>query len=273
MRPIRLLHHRRIVLRSVTAGLLAPAALAVCVTQARADGESISMVQNDPTAVAGQAVNFTATGTLNPADTMFGFSIYVFAKDPDFDSTCAADLTTEEATAMGSDGKESWVSPATGFYAGTSGTYSVPFKFTFSGPGPYLFCGYVDSDFSSVASGELRGVVTAAPSTGPGAGPGSGPGSANPPSSPQPTAAAPALLRAPRITRARDLLVCHGGLWSNSPTRLSYRWYARGRVRSIASGRALVERRSLKGRHVRCRVTARNAAGTRTASTRWVTVR
>jgi hypothetical protein len=238
-------------------------ALAVCVTQARADGESISMVQNDPTAVAGQAVNFTATGTLNPADTMFGFSIYLFAKDPDFDSTCAADLTTEEATAMSSAGKESWVSPATGFYAGTSGTYSVPFKFTFSGPGPYLFCGYVDSDFSSVASGELRGVVTAAQST----------GSANPPSSAQPTVAAPALVRAPRITRARHLLVCHGGLWSNSPSRLSYRWYARGRARSIASGRALVERRSLKGRHVRCRVTARNAAGSRTASTRWVTVR
>jgi hypothetical protein len=273
MKTTRSHNRRHTLLRSVTAGLLAPAALAVCATQARADGESISIVQSDPTAVAGQAVNFTATGTLNPADTMFGFSIYVFAKDPDFDPTCASDLATEEATAMGSNGKEAWVSPAGGFYAGTSGTFSVPFKFTFSGAGPYLFCGYVDSDFSSVASGELRGTVTAAPSTGTGSGAGSGSGSANPPTSPQPTAGAPALVRGPRITRARQLLICHGGLWSNSPNRLAYRWYVKGRVRSIASGRALVERRPLRGRRVRCRVTARNAAGARTASTRWVSVR
>lgn len=241
-------------------GLAGPLALGFAATQAKADGESISMVQNDPAAVVGQAVNFTATGALNPADTMFGFSIYVFAKDPDLDPTCAADLATEEATAMGSNGNEAWVSPSSGFYAGTSGTYSVPFKYTFSGPGPYLLCGYVDSDFSSVASGELRGVVTAAPST-------------NPPGPTQPTAAVPALVRAPRITRTRHLLICHGGVWSNSPARLSYRWYVRGRARSIASRRALVERRSLKGRHVRCRVTARNSAGSRTAATRWVRVR
>jgi hypothetical protein len=263
MRPIQLRHRRPALRRSVILGLAAPAALAVCATQAKADGESISMVQNDPAAVVGQAVNFTATGTLNPADTMFGFDVYIFAKDPDLDPTCAADLATEEATAMGSNGNEAWVSPSTGFYAGTSGTFSVPFKFTFSGPGPYLFCGYVDSDFSSVASGQLRGVVTAAPSTNP----------TGPTQPTQPTALAPALVRAPRITRARHVLVCHGGLWSNSPSRLSYRWYVRGRARSIAAGRGLVERRSLKGRHVRCRVTARNAAGARTASTRWVTVR
>src|SRR5579875_2936099 len=252
------LHHRlRTLRRPLVAGLVAPAALAVCATQARADGESISIVQDDPTAVADQAVNFTASGALNPADTMFGFSIYVFAKDPSLDPTCAADLATEEATAMGSNGNEAWVSPSSGFYAGTSGTYTVPFKFTFSGPGPYLLCGYVDSDFSSVASGELRGVVTAAPSTNP----------------TQPTTAAPALVRAPRITRARHVLVCHAGLWRNSPSRLSYRWYERGRARSIARGSALVERRSLKWHSVRCRVTARNAAGARTATTRWVTVR
>jgi hypothetical protein len=267
MRPTQLRHRRRTLPRSVILALAAPAALAVCAAQAKADGESITMVQNDPSAVAGQAVNFTATGTLNPADTMFGFSIYVFAKDPDLDPTCAADLATEEATAMGSNGNEAWVSPSTGFYAGTSGTYSVPFKYTFSGPGRYLLCGYVDSDFSSVASGQLEGVVTAAAGTGTGTGTGSG----NP--APPPAPAAPALVHAPWVTRHGHLLVCHAGRWSNSPSRLSYRWYARGHARSIGWHRTLIERRSLRGRHVRCRVTARNAGGARSATTRSVVVR
>jgi hypothetical protein len=265
MTPARLLNRCRRLRRPVLVGLLAPSALALAAAQANADKESISMVQNDPSAVAGQAVNFTASGTLNPADTMFGFDVYIFAKDPDLDPTCAADLETEEATAMNSGGNEAWVSP-TGFQVGTGSSFNQPFKFTFSGSGPYLLCGYVQSDFSTVAAGELRGVVTAAPSTNP-------PGPTPPTQPPQPTAAAPSLVRAPRITRTRHVLVCHGGRWSNSPTRLSYRWYRKGRARSIASRRALVERRSLKGRHVRCRVTARNTAGARTASTRWVTVR
>ncbi|HLI61496.1 MAG TPA: hypothetical protein VKV21_17705 [Solirubrobacteraceae bacterium] len=263
------LHHRlRTLRRPLVAGLVAPAALAVCATQARADGESISIVQDDPTAVADQAVNFTASGALNPADTMFGFSIYVFAKDPSLDPTCAADLATEEAAAMGSNGNESWVSPSSGFYVGSSGTYSVPFKYTFSGPGPYLLCGYVDSDFSSVASGQLEGTVSAAA----GSGTGTGTGTGTPPVT-QPMPVAPAVVHAPWVTRRGHVLVCHAGRWSHSPSRLSYRWYASGRRRSIGSRRMLIERRALKGRHVRCRVTARNAAGARSASTRPVLVR
>jgi len=250
---MRLLH--RVLHRPTAIGLLVIPALAFSATQARAAGESITMVQDGPTVVAGQAATFTASGTLNPADTMFGFDVYIFVKDPDLDPTCAADFETEEATAMNSAGREAWVSPPLGFQVGTSGTFSQPFKFTFTGSGHYLFCGYVQSDFSTAASAELRGFVSAAP------------GHASH------TQSVPAVVRPPSITRRGRVLVCHGGNWSNSPSSLRYRWYLRRRVAAVASGRTVRVRGSWTGRRVRCRVTARNAAGARTASSRWVVAR
>ena len=101
--------------RLLTLGLLAAAALAFTAAKAHAAGESITLTQNDPTAVAGRATNFTAAGNLNPDDTMFGFDIFVFLKDPTKDPTCASTFDEESATAMHSGGNETWISPATGF--------------------------------------------------------------------------------------------------------------------------------------------------------------
>lgn len=251
----------------LTLGLLVPAAIGFSAAQASADGESITLVQNDPTAVVGHATNFTASGNLNPADTMFGFDIYVFAKDPSFDSTCAADEAGEAAAASSSGGREAWVSPASGFQVGMGPTYSQPFKFTFSGPGRYLLCGYVNGDFSTFAAGQLLGTVTSAASGGgptpspaptPGANTGSGDSSAN--------VAIPALVRRPTITRRGHTLTCHAGTWSNSPTVRRYGWYVKGQGRRVAAGPKLTVGRALRGRSVLCKVTASNAAGSRTAA-------
>lgn len=249
MTPIRSLHPLRILRRPVIIGLLAPAALAFSAAQARAAGDSIAMVQNDPSAVAGHATNFTASGALNPQDTMFGFDVYIFVKDPDADSTCAADFETESAAASFNP-HEAWVSPPGGFQVGTGSTFNQPFKVTFTGGGRYLLCGYVQSDFSTVARGELRGTVAAT----------------------NHTQLAPGITHAPWITRRGHVLVCHSGTWSNSPNSLRYRWYVKGSAKSIGSGRTLAIRRSLKRRSVRCQVTAANAAGARTASTRSIIV-
>ena len=237
--------------RLLPLGFLTPAALALTATQALASGETISLVQNDPAAVVGHATNFTASGTLNPDDTMFGFDIYVFVKDPDRDPTCAADFDTESANAMHSGGYESWVSPAGGFQVGTGPAYNAPFKITFTGPGKYLLCGYVNGDFSTFAAGELRGSVA---------------GGTTPTPTPTPTAAAPTVVRAPSITRKRHVLTCHPGTWANAPARVSYRWYVK--AKKVGSGHTLTVRRALKGRKVACQVTASNAAGTGTATTR-----
>src|SRR3954471_14559187 len=157
--------------RTLTLGLLVAAAFGCSAAQAQADGETISITQDDPTAVVGRATNFTASGTLNPDDTMFGFDIFMFVKDADADPTCAADFDTESANAMHSGGNESWVSPPGGFQVGTGSSFSQPFKITFTGAGNYLLCGYVQGDFSTFAAGELRGVVSGAPGSG---APGSG---------------------------------------------------------------------------------------------------
>jgi hypothetical protein len=246
--------------RLLALGLLVPAAIGLSATQAKAAGESISLVQNDPTAVAERATNFTTSGTLNPDDTMFGFDIYVFLKDPAVDPTCAADFDTESANALHSGGHESWVSPAGGFQVGMGPAFNQPFKITFTGAGSYLLCGYVQGDFSTFAAGELRGAVT--------------PGQTVPtPPTPTPTVTAPAVVRAPWITRTGHVLTCHAGRWSNAPTSLSYRWYAKGHGKTIASHPKLTVRRSVRGRMVSCRVTARNAAGGKTATSRAIRAR
>ena len=278
--------------RLLTLGLLAPAALGLCATQARAAGETLSMVQNDPTAIAGRATNFTASGTLNPDDTMFGFDIYVFLKDADKDPSCAPDFDSESATALHSGGNESWVSPAGGFQVGAGPTFNQPFKITFTGHGNYLLCGYVKGDFSTFASGQLRGVVapdptrptppttttppssTTTPTSPTASVPPTSPTTPTPPSSTTtPTASVPVATRAPWITRKGHLLTCHSGTWSNTPTSLSYHWYVTGRSKNLAAGPKLKVHRSLAGRMVACRVTAQNAKGSKTASTRSIRAR
>jgi hypothetical protein len=224
-----------------------PAAIGVSAATARADGETISIVQNDPTAAVDHATNFTASGALNPDDTMFGFDIFVFVKGADADPTCAADFDTESASAMHSGGNESWVSPPGGFEVGMGPSYSQPFKITFTGPGTYLLCGYVQGDFSTFASGELRGAVAPAPTP------------VTP--APAPAAAVPAIVHAPRITRKGHVLTCHPGTWSNTPTSIGYRWYVKGHGKTIGKRSRLTVRRALRGRMVTCRVTAANAAG------------
>jgi hypothetical protein len=267
--------------RLFTLGLLVPAALGFSAAQAQADGETISITQDDPAAVVGHATNFSAKGTLNPDDTMFGFDIYIFEKDADADPTCAADFDTESASASHSGGNETWVSPPGGFQVGMGPSYDAPFKITFTGAGNYLLCGYVQGDFSTFASGELRGAVAPAPttttpgSTTPGSTtPGSTtPGSTNTTSGTVPAAAMPAVVRRPWITSKRHVLTCHAGTWSNAPTSRRYEWFVKGHSRRVASGSRLTVRRSLRGRKVDCRVTAANAAGRASASSQAVRAR
>jgi hypothetical protein len=265
MKSDRLLPSLSLPRRLAAFGLLAALALAFYAPRARAAGETLTMVQNDPTAIAGHATNFTASGTLNPEDTMFGFDIYIFVKDPAFDPSCGPDFESESATAMHSGGHESWVSPPGGFQVGAPASFSQPFKITFTGSGNYLLCGYVNGDFSTFAAAELRGSVAAeTSSTTPTS---STPGGSTPTTGTVPVAAAPGLIRAPWVTRKGHRLTCHAGSWSNAPTSFTYSWYVKGRGRSVASGRTLNVSRSLQGQQVVCSVTARNAGGAKTVST------
>ena len=254
--------------------LLAPTVFALSATQASAAGETLTLVQNDAGAIAGHATNFTASGSLNPDDTMFGFDIFIFAKNPDKDRTCAGDFDSESANAMHSGGNETWISPATGYQVGYGPTFNQPFKITFTRSGNYLLCGYVQGDFSTFATAQLRGTVApdqaapAPPAPTPTPTPTPATSTTTPPTTTPPAASLPAVVRRPSIIRKGHLLTCQPGTWSNAPTHFSYRWSVKGRSRTIASTRKLNVRRSLTGRSVVCRVTARNATGAATASTR-----
>ena len=81
----------------------------------------------------------------------------------------------------------------------------------------------------------------------------------------------PASIEPPRITRAHGSLTCTSGQWSNGPTRYTYAWFTGGRL--VGRGSRLAVSTALRGRTVRCRVTASNGAGSRTATSRPVLVR
>jgi len=214
-------------------------------------------------------VRLVALDELNPDDTMFGFDIFIFAKNPDKDPTCAADFDSESANATHSGGNETWISPAGGYQVGYGPTFNQPFKITFTAPGPYLLCGYVQGDFSTFATAQLRGTVAPNPATpAPTPTPAPTTPTITPPPTTTPAATLPAVVRRPSIVRKGHLLTCQPGTWSSAPTHFSYRWSVKGRSRTIASTRKLIVRRSLAGRSVVCRVTARNATGAATASTR-----
>jgi hypothetical protein len=279
--------------RFITLGLLVPAAVCLSATAAQASGETISIVQNDPSAVVGRATNFTASGALNPDDTMFGFDIYVFLKDADADPTCAADFDTESANALHSGGNESWVAPSGGFQVGMGPSYSQPFKITFTGGGHYLLCGYVQGDFSTFAAGELRGTVADATGGGGGGGTGGGGtggggGTAGGGGTPGgggtaggggtggnslPPVSKPVVMVHPWVTRRGHTLTCHPGTWGNQPTSRSYRWFVKGHRATVGTQRKLKAVRPLRGRKVLCRVTAANVAGRTTVASRAVRAR
>jgi hypothetical protein len=249
--------------RFLVPALLALVAPAFCAAQAFAAGETLTLAQDDPAAVAGQVTHFTASGDLNENDTISEFHVDVFLKNPQDDATCGADLDTESATAAASGGRETSVSPPGGFSVGTGPNFDQPFEITFAGAGEYLLCGYVQGDFSTFATDDLNGSVSAAPAHETTTPP---PGSTPTPENKPPAVGPPAVLRAPWITDRRHLLTCHPGSWSNQPTSLTYGWYFKKGRRKLGSGRTLRVRRALEGHQVVCRVTAANAAGSAAVS-------
>ena len=132
---------------------------------------------------------------------------------------------------MHSGGNESWVSPACRLPGRHRPRFNQPFKITFTGAGNYLLCGYVQGDFSTFASGELRGAVAPDATD---ASPGD---DAHAGSTTTATAAAmPAVVRRPWITRKRHVLTCHAGTWSNKPTSRQLSLVRQGARQAVASG-------------------------------------
>jgi hypothetical protein len=86
----------------------------------------------------------------------------------------------------------------------------------------------------------------------------------------------PALLARPRARQARPgaAVTCDGGRWRGRPTpRLTYAWLRGAATIPGATGRRLAVTAKLRGKAVRCRVTARNAVGRSSGTSKPVTAR
>jgi hypothetical protein len=233
-------------------GLVAAGGLAFSAAPAFAAGETITLTQTDPTAVVGHAVNFTASGVLNPPDTWFGFDVFIYVKDADVDPTCAADEQTEGANSVGMGNYET--------------SFAQACKITFAAPGHVALCGYVtDGMGGTLAATQLNVLSTAAATT------------TTTPTTPttptttpttataaKPTVLIPNPVRAPWVTLSRHVLTCHAGTWLNKPTRYGYAWYVKGSNKKLASSSTLKVKASLRGRQVICKVTGSNATGSTT---------
>ena len=244
-------------------GLLGPAVLAgPAGATGSYPGETLSVAQTGP-AVAGQAVNFLATGEdTDVNDYAGGFDLDVFEKNPTVDPTCAPDYWDESNNAITDPTELHFI---VGDWEGLNPTFSVPFKAVFSQPGPVLLCAYSTWVTDTAAAAVLTvDVASASGSTGGGSGSGSG-------SSGQtttPTLTKPVNQALPNLSRAHNKLRCSPGSWSNSPASFSYRWLAGGHLVHGANKPTLAVSKSLKGHQVRCGVSATNGAGTATALSR-----
>ncbi len=243
--------HRRLLCLVGVVGLLGPAVLAGPASATGSyPGETLSIAQSGP-AVAGQAVNFLATGQQTDVnDYAGGFSLEVFEKDPSVDPTCAAsywDETNNEIT------DPSELHFIIGDWQGSDTTFSVPFKAVFDKPGPVLLCAYSTWITDTAASATLTLNVTS-------------------PAVTPPSVAKPVNQALPKVSRAHNKLRCSPGSWSNSPTKFSYRWLAGSHELPGARQSQLNVSRSLRGHQVRCSVSAANSGGTATALSRSVRV-
>ena len=76
----------------------------------------------------------------------------------------------------------------------------------------------------------------------------------------------PVNTRKPHVTRAHNRLLCSHGSWSTSANGYAYRWTVNGKTKQGARASRLAVTHKLRGRTVRCTVTASNTAGSSAAT-------
>jgi hypothetical protein len=209
------------------------------------------------TATAGQPSVLQATGTVSDDPSVFlQRYINAYALPTSVVATCPATLQNaiqikESTTGLGAQ--------SVALAVPVESAFSVPLAYTSSVAGRFLVCGYLNDAHETDAVAAHAIDVAAAPPAGGGGAPGGPPA----------TAARPANVAKPKLTRSgRRTLVCSRGRWTGAPTRYAYQWTVDGKRKAGAVRRKLRVGRKLRGHKVRCGVTATNAAGSATALSR-----
>lgn len=197
------------------------------------------------TAVVGRAVVFEVTGTAAPPAEYWALSwIDVYAIPPSVVSSCPADDGSAAQLAERAGGAILTIAMRPNKDA--AGNFANQVGATPSAPGTILICAYTVNEEGFTLS---RASLTLSIRSG----------------GEEPSDAEPRNLERPRLTRAGNRLVCGPGAWSTTVRGYAYRWLVDGRRVRGARGRTLAVKGRLRGRAVRCRVTASNAAGATTA--------
>jgi hypothetical protein len=197
------------------------------------------------TAFVGEPVVFDVSGTAAPPAEYWALSwIDVYAIPPSVVSACPVDDGSAAQLATRAGGAILTIAMRPNKDA--AGNFANQVGATPSAPGTILICAYTVNEEGLTLSRASRTLTIRD-------------GVA------EPSDAEPRNLQRPLLSHARNRLVCSPGVWSSAVRGYSYRWLVNGtRVRG-ARRRTLAVTARLRGRPVRCRVTASNAAGATTA--------
>lgn len=231
---------------AVLAGVVA-VALGASASPARA-GDFTLKLSAPPAVVVGEPTLIHATGTIPVEYRRFAYWLSVVSIRPTVMPDCPANPWDAEQIANATGG--SILVLTSREVPDANGNFKVPVGISPYAPGRALICAYTDDgETHTLATASLR--LTVRPK-----------GSA---------ARTPASIKPPRVTRSGDFLNCSSGQWSQRPTRYAYVWFADGR--RVGRGPRLEATGALRGRRVHCRVTASNAAGSRSVASAPVLVR
>jgi hypothetical protein len=195
-----------------------------------------------PTTTVGQSTVFHADG-MNPPPSAYPFPSWLDISVIPITATSICPASESDAATL---------APATGGgnmalalpeHADAIGHFTAVAGFTPIGPGTGLICAYTYDDADNtlaVASLTLQ---------------------IRPKAIPPPPTAAPKNLDVPRLTRTHSVISCSRGRWAGAVNRYAYRWLVGGRVKRGASASRLRRDRGLRGRLVKCAVTATGPSG------------
>lgn len=195
-------------------------------------------------AATGQAVTMQATGTV-PSSAFLNRYLNVYALPSSVVSSCPA---TYQSALQIKDNTTSQGGETVALSVPAEGNFSIPVAWTPRYTGTFLLCGYLHEQVGTDAS--ATHVMTISGSAGGG------------------TVSKPANVVKPKVKDKGTRLVCTRGSWIGDPTRYRYQWRVDGVRKAGATERTLRISSKIRGKAVRCGVTAANAAGSTLALSR-----
>jgi hypothetical protein len=231
-------------MRVMATALLAGAAMGAGAAQAVAQtGHAVTLSGPVATKV-GQPAVYQATGTV-ASDAFLARYINAYAIPVSVTSECPGTYQGAIQVAYASAGLGG---ASVALAVPAEGSFSVPIVYTPEKAGRFLLCAYLNDAGETDAVASVAVDVSGAASVG------------------DSVDQRPSSLSAPVLRRSGGRLICSRGTWSAGPTGFRYRWRADGRRIRDATGRTLRITSRLRGRVVRCTVTATNARGSTTRS-------